>query len=134
MTMTPTETVTAFLKCWSDGMPALYRALYEYLAPDAVWENIGVSRTVGPAEAEACFRSFEPMQTCLRMDVEILTQAAQGNTVLNERIDRVIGPDGREMATVRAMGTFVVQDGRITEWRDYFDTLPFAGQGPAAAA
>jgi len=134
MSLTPVETVTAFLKRWSDGIEGLYQSLYEYFAPRAVWENVGLSRTVGPAEAEACFKAFGPMKTCLRMDVEMLAIAAQGNKVLTERIDRVIGPDGRETVAVRIMGTFEVTDGKITAWRDYFDTLPFVGQGGASAS
>jgi limonene-1,2-epoxide hydrolase len=86
MTRTPIETVTAFFRCWSDGIDALYGSLHEYFTPRTVWENVGLSRTVGPAEAEACFRLFEPMKTCLRMDVEMLAITAQGNKVLTERI------------------------------------------------
>jgi limonene-1,2-epoxide hydrolase len=134
MTRTPIETVTAFFRCWSDGIDALYGSLHEYFTPRTVWENVGLSRTVGPAEAEACFRLFEPMKTCLRMDVEMLAITAQGNKVLTERIDRVIGPDGRESATVRVMGTLEVENGRIVAWRDYFDTLPFAAQAAAPPA
>ncbi|MGG2818538.1 hypothetical protein [Pseudomonas aeruginosa] len=32
--------------------------------------------------------------------------------------------DGTVFATIRLMGIFVVRDGRIAEWRDYFHTLP----------
>lgn len=134
MARTPIETVTDFFKRWSDGIDALYGSLHEYLTPQTIYENVGLSRTVGPAEAETCLRLFEPMKTCLRMDVEMLAIAATGNKVLTERIDRVIGPDGRESATVRVMGTLEVEDGRIVAWRDYFDTVPFASEGGAGSS
>jgi len=130
MAQTPVETVTAFFRCWSNGMVALYGSLHDYFTSQTVYENIGLSKTIGPVEAEACLRLFEPMKTALRMDVEMLAISAQGNKVLTERIDRVIGADGRVSATVRVMGTLEVENGRIVAWRDYFDTLPFAG--PAA--
>jgi len=137
MSLTPIETVTAFFGRWSDGIDALYGSLREYFTPQTVWENVGLSRTVGPDEAENCLRLFEPMKTALRMDVEMLAIAAHGNRVLTERIDHVIGPGGRETVTVRVMGTLEVENGRIVAWRDYFDTLQFAAEeaaGPPASA
>ena len=123
---TPAETVTAFLMCWNEGVDRIYSSLHEYLAPDGVWENVGLSRTVGPAEAEAVFKSFEPMKTCKRMPVELLAIASVGNKVLTERVDTVIDSSEQVSAVVRCMGTFEVSDGKITAWRDYFDTVPFA--------
>jgi limonene-1,2-epoxide hydrolase len=134
MSLTPIETVTAFFQRWSAGIDALYGSLHECFTPRTVWENVGLSRTVGPVEAEACLRLFEPMKTALRMDVEMLAIAAHGNRVLTERIDHVIGPGGRETVTVRVMGTLEVENGRIVAWRDYFDTLPFAGQSATPPA
>jgi limonene-1,2-epoxide hydrolase len=128
MSASPVETVRAFLAIWSEGPEAIYRALYDYLAPGCVYENIGLSRTVGPAEAHACFAAFGPMKNCLRLDVEILAIAADGDRVLVERIDRVIEHDGRETMAAPVMGIFEVKSGRITAWRDYFDTIPFASQ------
>ena len=128
LSASPIETVRAFLAIWSEGPEAIYRALYDYLAPDAVYENVGLSCTRGPAEAHACFAAFGPMKNCLRLDVDILAIAACGNRVLVERIDRVIATDGRETLAAPVMGAFEVTDGRITAWRDYFDTLPFATQ------
>ena len=134
MAQTPVETVTDFFRLWGVGMDALYRSMHDYFTPQTVWENIGLSRTVGPAEAEACLRMFEPMKTAQRMDVEILAISTQGNKVLTERIDRVVGRDGSVTATVRVMGTLEIENGRIVAWRDYFDTLPFAGQSAAPPA
>lgn len=133
MAQTPVETVTAFFQRWGVSMDALYGSMHDYFTPQTVWENIGLSKTVGPVEAEACLRMFEPMKTAQRMDVEILAISTQGNKVLTERIDRVIGADGRVSATVRVMGTLEIENGRIVAWRDYFDTLPFVGQAAPPA-
>ena len=134
MAQTPAETVTAFFRLWGVSMDALYGSMHDYFTPQTVWENIGLSKTVGPVEAEACLRLFGPMKTALRMDIEVLAISTQGNKVLTERIDRVIGPDGSVSATVRVMGTLEVENGRIVAWRDYFDTLPFAGPSAAPPA
>jgi limonene-1,2-epoxide hydrolase len=45
--------------------------------------------------------------------------AENGSTVLTERVDEVTA--NGIMAPVPVMGTFEVKDGRIVEWRDYFD-------------
>jgi len=131
MPSTPIETVTTFLRSWNNGIDAVRQSLYDYLTPDCVWENVGMTRTVGPKAADECFFSFAPMQNCSRIDVRILAISAQGDTVLTERDERVIGKDGRETLGVRSMGAFVVKNGKFTEWRDYFMPVPFADEAAA---
>jgi limonene-1,2-epoxide hydrolase len=60
----------------------------------------------------------------------MINVAVNGNTVLTERMDTFIGKGFRSELPV--MGVFVVENGQITEWRDYFDwTFAF---GRAAGA
>ena len=40
---------------------------------------------------------------------------------MNERTDHIQGPDGTVHA-LPVMGTFIVRDGKITRWTDYWDT------------
>jgi limonene-1,2-epoxide hydrolase len=47
--------------------------------------------------------------------------AADGDVVLTERLDMIKGPDGT-LHGVPVMGAFVVDDGKITRWTDYWDT------------
>jgi limonene-1,2-epoxide hydrolase len=124
--MTPVETVRSFLDCWAKGTESICQSFHDYLAADAVWENIGLSKTIGPAEAEAAFRAFEPIKTCQRIDIDHIAIAAQGGVVLNERVDYLVDFNGEIAMTVRVVGVFNVVDGRIAQWRDYFDTVPFA--------
>ena len=50
--------------------------------------------------------------------------AADGDVVLTERLDMIRTPAG-EVVGVPVMGTFVVRDGRIARWTDYWDlSLP----------
>jgi limonene-1,2-epoxide hydrolase len=46
---------------------------------------------------------------------------AAGQIVMNERLDMIKGPDGT-MHGLPVMGTFVVRDGKITRWTDYWDS------------
>ena len=47
--------------------------------------------------------------------------AADGDVVMTERLDMIKGPDGT-LHGVPVMGTFVVRNGKITRWTDYWDT------------
>ena len=57
--------------------------------------------------------------------------AADGPVVLTERLDRFTWPTG-DVAELPVMGTFEVHDGKITQWRDYFDMQQFMSQLPAS--
>lgn len=59
-------------------------------------------------------------------NVEMIHIAENGNTVLTERIDTI--GTGRVSADIELMGVFVVDDGLITEWRDYFDWTSSGGR------
>jgi limonene-1,2-epoxide hydrolase len=82
-----------------------------------VYHNIGSEPAVGRdatlAAVEFQFDMFDPITFRLR------NIAADGDTVLTERVDEVTA--NSITAPVPVMGTFEVRDGRIVQWRDYFD-------------
>jgi limonene-1,2-epoxide hydrolase len=93
-------------------------ALKPYLADDAVYQNVGMPATVGAeAIAENLGQQFAvfPDSYAYRM-INIA-----GDSVLTERLDMIKTPAG-EVVGVPVMGTFVVHDGKITRWTDYWDT------------
>ncbi len=82
-----------------------------------VYHNIGLEPAVGREAALAAvkfqFDMFDPISFRIRNLAEV------GDTVLTERIDEITA--NGVMAPVPVMGTFEVTDGRIVQWRDYFD-------------
>ncbi len=120
---TPTETVTAFLAMWKKPR-GFGEAVQAYFTPATIWENVGMTKTTGPEEALMAFPGFGDGGPPIRVDV--LAIAATGDRVLTERIDHIMGPDGKPMLSIPLMGAFEVKDGKITAWRDYFDTAGFA--------
>ena len=58
-----------------------------------------------------------------------LAVAQIGGKVLTERVDHILDADGKPAMSIPVMGIFETQDGKITAWRDYFDTAGFAGAG-----
>lgn len=61
------------------------------------------------------------------MDVRSLL-AAPG-LVMIERVDRVFAEDGREIFGAPVVGVLEWRDGKITQWRDYFDPGPLLAVG-----
>lgn len=124
---TSSETVTTFLSLW-DRPGGLAQAIQDFFTPDTVWENVGMSKTTGPNEAMGVLASFGQSAEDLHMRVDTLAIATVGDLVLTERIDHIIDRGGNSAMAFPLMGIFEVRDGKITGWRDYFDTAGAAGQ------
>jgi limonene-1,2-epoxide hydrolase len=126
---TPIEIVRDFIALWEtpDGFP---QAVDQYFTPRTVWENHGLITTSGPDEALGFYREFSDQTGMTGMKIDILAIAAAGDKVLTERIDWILDENGAAVMKVPVMGIFEVADGRITAWRDYFDTI--ANAPPAA--
>ncbi|HEY6624645.1 MAG TPA: limonene-1,2-epoxide hydrolase family protein [Acidimicrobiales bacterium] len=87
------------------------------LDEDVVYHNIGsepaLGREASVAAVKLQFDMFDPISFRIR------NLAEDGDIVLTERVDEVTA--NAVMAPVPVMGTFEVKDGRIRQWRDYFD-------------
>jgi limonene-1,2-epoxide hydrolase len=125
--MTALETAQEFMASWK--IPNnLQASLNKYFTSDCRYENVGLSKTVGPADAIAFFAGFSQQLPFVSIDIDMLSIAAVGDTVLMERIDYLKGADGKTLLTLPLMGVMKIKDGRVYEWRDYFDTAPFASK------
>ena len=94
-------------------------ALRRFLCEDAVYQNVGMEATVGVdaivANLAAQLQMFPNSYEYVMKNI-----AANGDVVLTERLDVIDTPSG--VQAVPVMGTFVVREGKIHRWRDYFDT------------
>jgi limonene-1,2-epoxide hydrolase len=123
--MTALDTAQEFMASWK--IPNnLAASLNKYFTSDCRYENVGLSKTVGPADAIAFFTNFSQQLPFVLIDVDMLSIAAVGDTVLMERIDYLKDANGKTLLTLQLMGVMKIKDGRVYEWRDYFDTAPFA--------
>jgi len=130
---TPIDTVTQFFAL--AGRPGgLAQAIRDYFTPDAVWENVGLCKSTGPEEAVKLLAGFGMDAATCVLRVDMLAVAADADKVLTERIDYVLDGQGQTTMTVQVMGIFGVKDGKITAWRDYFDTAGLAAAASAAQA
>jgi limonene-1,2-epoxide hydrolase len=111
----PEDVVRQFCSLVSRRDAELLRPL---LDDGVVYHNIGMPASEG-AEATLANLAGQWAMFPDAYEFEVRHLAANGTAVLTERIDRIgVGT----VATVPVMGTFEVRDGRITHWRDYFDT------------
>lgn len=130
---TPSETVTTFLALW-DRPGGLAQAIRDTFTQGTVWENVGFVTSTGIDEALEVLAGFGQDADSLIMRVDTLTLAAGGNKVLTERVDHIVAPaTGQPSISFPVMGIFEVADGKITAWRDYFDTAGFAAQWQGGA-
>lgn len=110
----PETVVSTFLHALADR--DLDRAT-TLLAPDLRYTNVSLPTLQGGEFVGRLFR--RALNSGLRFDVQIHSIATSGETVLTERTDVLaLGP-----LQIRfwVCGTFLVKDGHITLWRDYFD-------------
>jgi limonene-1,2-epoxide hydrolase len=118
--MTNTELVLAFIDAWNRMD---WDAVVGMLSDDVVYHNIPMERIEGKAAARAFITSMMPEA----VDWEVLSIAENGNKVLTERVDAFRMPGGKPLS-IPVMGTFEINGGKITAWRDYFDLATFTRQ------
>ena len=94
-------------------------------AEDAVYHNIPVQPVRGTQAIRAVLQGFMGMAKQVDWVVHRLAEAADG-VVLSERTDRFLVRG--KWIELPVMGAFAVRDGRIAEWRDYFDMKQFQDQ------
>ena len=123
---TPSDIVKDFLKACEPTFG--YRAaISQYLSSDCAYENVGLTNTIGPAQASTLFDGFNSQMGFASLIIEMVGLVAAGNTVMTERIDHLDDAAGKRLLSLRVMGVFEVSGEKITAWRDYFDTVPFRG-------
>ncbi len=106
------ETVLAFVAAWN----ALDQdRIYALMSADIFYHNMPLKPVRG-REAVMAHLDAWPVDSC---DWEVIHIATKGNVVLTERVDRFMR--GKDRIIVPVMGAFEVTDGRIAQWRDYFD-------------
>jgi limonene-1,2-epoxide hydrolase len=94
-------------------------ALRPVLDDEIVYHNIGMPASKGIEAALANIAGQWEMFPAT-YEWEIRSLAVDGDTVLTERID-TIGLPG-VTAPVPVMGVFEIRNGKIKNWRDYFDS------------
>jgi len=112
--MTPLETVRAFMSAVErkdlDGALTL-------VTDDIEYDNVPMAKIHGPDGVRKALSGF--LKDASEVEWVVYREAADGNIVFNERLDRFhIGDKWIEAAVA---GVWELRDGKIALWRDYFD-------------
>jgi limonene-1,2-epoxide hydrolase len=99
-------------------------ALRPFLADDIVYQNAGMPAAEGIEDTLAAL-TFQFEMFPDSYEYETVNAVSEGDVVMNERLDYIRGPDGNRHG-LPVMGTFVVSDGKITRWTDYWDSALIA--------
>lgn len=109
-----TQLVTDFCKAWSRLDPS---ELAAYFTEDGIYHNMPAGPVQGREAIEEFIRGFAASWT--QTDWEILNLAETGDVVIAERVDRTQAGD--KSVDLPCTGVFTIRDGKIANWRDYFD-------------
>jgi limonene-1,2-epoxide hydrolase len=119
----PIDIVRRFCAAWGNED---LDTLIGFFTDVAVYHNIPLAPVVGPEQIKATIEGFSGAVISIEFRLDAV--AADGTTVLTERLDIFTFPDGR--IDLPVMGTFEIRDGKIAAWRDYFDMAMFLDQMP----
>lgn len=133
--MSHADTIRAYYAAWvADDLDAVMR-----LCTDDV---IAVNVPIGPLHGQAAVRGFFAKfgQGITDKRYEVLRICESGDAATVEGVENYV-KNGRQVS-LPYMSTFLFRDGKICEWRDYFDLrtvlkqlgLPLDGSKPAAAS
>ncbi|MFB5153129.1 limonene-1,2-epoxide hydrolase family protein [Burkholderia orbicola] len=123
MITNPIEVAIEFFNHWSANR--IDEAL-SMLAEDVLYDNVPFPDIIGRDNVRKFHKDFGIGST-FTVDWKVTQIAANGNVVLNERIDVFLHERGGRI-TLPVMGTLTIEDGIITVWRDYFDPTAFERQ------
>jgi limonene-1,2-epoxide hydrolase len=116
-TMTPSETVTAFIVALTGGDLDTAASLS---TEDLVFENVPLDPRIAEGRDSILAGLGRLVSMCERVEWEVTFQIESGESVVNERVDRFWFDDGA-FAEVPVLARWTVRDGRISLWRDYYD-------------
>jgi limonene-1,2-epoxide hydrolase len=113
-TMDNKQLIEAFVAAW-DRLD--WQEIGSFLSDDVVYRNMPWPPIRGRAAV---------MAQLIAADLELSDwiihhSVADGDLVMNERTDWFRKKGASEWRSINVMGVFRLRDGRIVEWRDYFD-------------
>lgn len=118
--LSPIDLVESFILCFNENR--LEDAL-DHLSEDVFYHNIPLEPIVG-RDATRAFMKAADLGNSVKTEWETLAIAGKGDIVLTERIDAFYREDGQR-DSIPVMGSFRIRNGKIAEWRDYFDLAAF---------
>ncbi|WP_417622357.1 limonene-1,2-epoxide hydrolase family protein [Parasphingorhabdus sp.] len=118
----PLAEVLSFFDEWKPTLADMLSSMEKRFTDQTVWENVGMSKTTGFAEAKMFMDEFAKLLPIESGEVIVHHASARDNVVLTERTDNFYDRDGKQIVSIKLMGVFEMDGSKIIAWRDYFDT------------
>lgn len=121
-----TAQILEFFEQWGVDYDAMCKSYYDLFTPDCAWENQGFPTAYGPHEAiEKVVKPCNEGLGMATIKVEIRNIGESDGIVYSERIDHIVRQDGSISISIPVTGVMeFAADGRVTHWREYFDSKP----------
>jgi limonene-1,2-epoxide hydrolase len=114
------------LHAWeTGGADAMSEKIRELFTEDTVWVQPGLATTTGPDEAIKIVQSWGQAFAVFELDVRHV--ASTDDAVLVERVDIFKREDGSTFLALPVVGVAEFANGKITEWREYYDSAAVPG-------
>ena len=119
--MTKNEDIICnFISAWS-RLDA--KELSAFFTDDGCYHNMPMQPAKGRENVEQLISGF--LANWTETQWEIINIASSGDTVIVERIDKTKTTAGN--VDLPCVGVFELENGKIREWRDYFDMTTYTG-------
>ena len=114
--------VRAFYEVWSR---LDVEELMSYFTETSVWHNVPDGEPLRGASAirQVIEWLVEDWTRDAKVNFEVLNFASRENLVFSERVDHVESLGRR--VDLPVVGIFLIENGKIVEWRDYYDAATF---------
>lgn len=120
--MNPNEQlIRQFIAAWRRLDP---KELANYFTEAGCYHNMPMQPVCGRSNVEKMIAGF--IGSWKSTEWEILNLISSGNLVIAERVDRTQTNQGD--IALPCMGVFEIENGKIKEWRDYFDMATYTNQ------
>jgi limonene-1,2-epoxide hydrolase len=120
--LSPGEVVTALVRaCERRDLDAVCALVTD----DIEYDNVPIGKVFGPDGVRKVL-SGGVTEAASEVEWVVHRQVEAGDTVMNERTDRFL-VDGRWIE-IPIAAVFVVREGRVALWRDYFDLETYRRQ------
>jgi limonene-1,2-epoxide hydrolase len=120
------DVLRAVLGACATSIEAAQVAFRQHFTDDCVWKQSGFPTTTGPEEAAGLLDNLSASMNMARIDVEYLHVATGEDIVMTERLDWLVQHDGTRIGPGVVTSVTEFRDGRISAWREYFDTSGFS--------
>ena len=100
-------------------------AFEETFSEDCLWDQKPMTVTTGPAEAVRFMRRTRKLMGLDRIEVELLSIVAANGVVHTQRVDSLYARSGALLARAPVAGVLHLRDGKIVQWKEYFDAGSF---------